>query len=34
VLEDAETLALSLSNELTLRFFSHVYERTHSTAIL
>ena len=34
VLEDAETLALSLSNELTLRFFSHVYEPTHSTAIL
>ena len=33
VLDEAESLALSLSTELTLRFFSHVYE-THSTAIL
>ena len=34
VLEEADSLALALSNELTLRFFSHVYETSRSTSIL
>ena len=33
-LRDAESLALRSSDAITLRYFSHVYESPHATALL
>jgi uncharacterized alpha-E superfamily protein len=33
-LRDAEALALRSSDAITLRYFSHVYESPHATAVL